>query len=199
MKKTSYILIMLMLLTSYVEGQEVILSSFSVHKSGNKILLDWTIKSGSICNGIDIYRSDGISDFVEIGHISGVCGNLGSPTSYTFTDIEPLKNQFNYYRLNLGGTQSSEILSIEYIEVDENNYFLKNNVDLKQATLYFKNKNELNTTIQLYDISGKFIKIVQTNSDFIEINYIDYPKGMIYFKIGTVESTDIIFGKMIVL
>ena len=198
MKKSLFILIVLFFSTNYVECQESILSDFSVNKSGNKILLDWTIKAGSTCNGIDVYRSDGVSDFIKIGDIVGVCGNVGYPSSYTFTDNDPLKNQFNFYRLNLGGSQTSEILSIEYIEVGENNYFLKNNIDRVSAILYFTNKNELNTTIQLYDLSGKFIKTIQTNSDFIEISYSDYPKGMLFFKIGIAESLDVIFGKMMV-
>ena len=86
-------------------SSQTILDDFALDLNQGKVLLAWTIKSGSVCNGIQIYRSstgDSVN-FDLIEDIQGVCGDLSSPVAYTFTDEDPMPNQVNYYKLLLGG------------------------------------------------------------------------------------------------
>jgi len=97
---------------SYPQKQEI-LENFKVFETNGQVLLNWQIVQGSTCFGIGILQSTNQLDFTEIGHIPGVCGASNDPLGYQFIDSNPIKNQFNYYRLNLGGYGYSEILAIK--------------------------------------------------------------------------------------
>ena len=74
---------------------QTILDDFALDLNQGKVLLAWTIKSGNVCNGIQIYRSptEDSLNFELIEDIQGVCGDLSSPVTYTFTDEHPKQNQ----------------------------------------------------------------------------------------------------------
>ena len=108
-------------------SSQTILDDFALDLNQGKVLLAWTIKSGSVCNGIQIYRSSTADsvNFDLIEDIQGVCGDLSSPVAYTFTDEDPMPNQVNYYKLLLGGQEFSEVLGIEVLLIPSNSYLLK--------------------------------------------------------------------------
>ena len=80
-----------------------ILDNFTVFENNENVYLNWTIISGSTCNGIQIYRSTDNLSFTQIGSIARICGSSSQPRNYAFTDNNPEKNKFNCYRLELGG------------------------------------------------------------------------------------------------
>src|SRR3989338_10345725 len=87
-----------------VHAQEAdILDYMNVSNLKGDILLDWQISQGSTCKGIKIYRSVNNSAFIQVGEIEGICGNFYRPIRYIFKDENPVKNQVNNYRLDLGG------------------------------------------------------------------------------------------------
>jgi hypothetical protein len=71
-----YFIISLSFVFGFSAKSQTILSDFDIDQSNGKVLLAWTIKSGSICNGMQIYRSKDSIDFVLIEDIQGVCGSL---------------------------------------------------------------------------------------------------------------------------
>ena len=79
-----------------------ILGKFYLSENKGTVDLHWSIMEGSTCNGIQIYRSNDSIQFSKIGEISGVCGSISEEQSYTFSDVNPFRNQVNYYRLELG-------------------------------------------------------------------------------------------------
>ncbi len=96
-------------------AQETILEKFTATEVNDDIVLNWTIEQGSTCNGIDITRSSDSLNFILIGDIEGICGDQEKSIPYTFVDENPIRNQINYYRLELGSVGSSDIISIKYI------------------------------------------------------------------------------------
>ena len=89
------------------------LDRFTAQQVNNEVLLNWTIKSGFTCNGIEILSSSDSLNFTNIGKIEGICGAVDEPISYTFSHKAPAQNKINYYRLELGGVGSTEIISVE--------------------------------------------------------------------------------------
>jgi hypothetical protein len=167
--------------TSYC--QQIEIAEFSGTQSGNAILLNWTIKAGSTCNGIDVQRSNGVGEFEEVGQITGVCGNLSSASHYTFTDQLPIKNAVNHYRLKLGGSQISEAIFIEFIYVDENKYILKYDATNKEIRLFFINNSNTLTRLKVYNSQGIFVNEIETNSNLFFLNGEMYSNGLYYFSI----------------
>ena len=89
--------------------QNSILGSFYLFESNAKIYLNWSIVSGSTCNGIKIFRSIDSLNFYEIGKIEGICGNISAEQFYNFIDENPVKNKINFYKLELGNSGSLSV------------------------------------------------------------------------------------------
>ena len=193
----------LTLLFSVLYGMSLcqsILDDFSLDLNQGKVLLAWTIKSGSVCNGIQIYRSliDSV-DFVLIEDIQGVCGDLSSPVAYTFTDETPLPNQVNYYKLLLGGQEFSEVLGIEVLIIPTNSYLLKPHPVISSSSLYFYNSNNNDVELKVFDDFGSIVYKDQTNSNRFTLDSSMISSGLYYFTLENKSNQSIINGKALFL
>ncbi len=195
----AFVSIFLALLCTFSsEAQESILSHFGLDVSNGKVLLSWTIKSGSTCNGIDILRSTDSINFIEIGYIPGVCGDISSPKSYTFTDQNPVDNAINYYKIDLGGQEKSQVLGIEVIAVAENDYLLRPNPVADYAELRFSNSNQHSIVFTLYDLNGAVIHQEESISELIKIDATIIRNGMYHFTLVNKLSGKLITGRILV-
>lgn len=193
----------LTLLFSVLYGMSLcqsILDDFSLDLNQGKVLLAWTIKSGSVCNGIQIYRSliDSV-DFELIEDIQGVCGDLSSPVAYTFTDETPLPNQVNYYKLLLGGQEFSEVLGIEVLIIPTNSYLLKPHPVISSSSLYFYNSNNNDVELKVFDDFGSIVYKDQTNSNRFTLDSSMISSGLYYFTLENKSNQSIINGKALFL
>ena len=182
----------------YSFSQETILDQFSAENVSGKVLLAWTIKSGNTCNGIRIYRSDDSLNYTEIGDIQGVCGNSGYAVNYTYQDDSPSLNKVNYYRLNLGGQGLTYSVSVQVIDVGQNDYFLEQNPIGAETKLYFKNLTGEPYFLTIYSADGMHKETKETSSDYFELNQFNYSTGLYYFVLSN-SSTNKIQGKFMVV
>lgn len=182
-------------------SSQTILDDFALDLNQGKVLLAWTIKSGSVCNGIQIYRStieDSIN-FELIEDIQGVCGDLSSPVAYTFTDENPLQNQVNYYKLLLGGQEFSEVLGIEVLLIPSNSYLLKPHPIVSSSSLYFYNSNNNDVELKVFDDFGSVVYKNQTNSNRFILDSSMISSGLYYFTLENKSNKSIINGRALFL
>ena len=182
-------------------ASQTILDDFAVDVNQGKVLLVWTIKSGSVCNGIQIYRSsseDSI-DFELIEDIQGVCGDLSSPVAYTFTDDNPFQNQFNYYKLLLGGQEASNVLGIEVLFIPSNSYLLKPHPISSNSELYFENANSNSFELKVFDDFGSVVYKNETNSNRFILDSSMISSGLYYFTLENKSNKRVINGKALFL
>jgi len=163
-----------------------------------KVLLNWQITKGSTCNGIQIYRSVNGNNFEEIGEIVGVCGSSLESITYNFTDENPVKNEVNSYRLELGGYGLSDVLKKEIIDVQTQGYQLRPNPIAGVSKLYFENKKNRQHSIVIYNITGRVVNTLQTNIDHVNINGSSYRSGIYFFTINDESGHPISSGKFVV-
>ena len=198
MKKLFFVLFTFVV--TLIAGQ-TILDDFAVDENQGKVLLAWTIKSGNICNGIQIYRSsseDSIN-FELIEDIQGVCGDLSSPIAYTFTDHNPFQNQFNYYKLVLGGQEATNVLGIEILFIPSNSYLLKPHPILSKSELYFENANNNSFELKIFDDFGSVIYKNETNNNHFVLDSSLISSGLYYFTLENKSNKRIINGKALFL
>ncbi|OUT69083.1 MAG: hypothetical protein CBB76_08565 [Crocinitomicaceae bacterium TMED16] len=182
-------------------SSQTILDDFALDLNQGKVLLAWTIKSGSVCNGIQIYRStieDSIN-FELIEDIQGVCGDLSSPVAYTFTDENPVQNQVNYYKLLLGGQEFSEVLGIEVLLIPSNSYLLKPHPIVSSSSLYFYNSNNNDVELKVFDDFGSVVYKNQTNSNRFILDSSMISSGLYYFTLENKSNKSIINGRALFL
>lgn len=175
-----------------------VLDNFSLFNNNGKIFLSWTIASGSTCNGIQILRSVDGKQFYEIGNIAGVCGNSSSPSQYDFTDTTPVKNSINYYRLELGGSGSSQILSVEIIDITNGGYQIRSNPIRTSAKIYFDNNSKKLHQLLLFNTTGLHTITLSSKEDFFLLNSSNFINGCYVFTILDSENTMKAKGKFII-
>lgn len=145
-----------------------ILSYFTAVVSTNQIQLNWAIAGGNTCEGTIVQRSaDGIF-FETIGEIGGVCGSPDFEIPYFFIDENPLANQVNHYRLELGSQGFSSAININFIPLNEQGYSLRYDALNQYAVINFDNQVHERVRFVLYDLLGHKIQEGSTNADEIE-------------------------------
>lgn len=175
-----------------------VLDNFTLAEDKGTVFLHWTIASGSICNGIQIYRSIEEEPFIEIGSIAGICGASSTSTSYNFTDINPVKNSINSYRLELGGNGYSEVLSLELIDINSGGYQIRPNPLSTNAKIYFDNNKKAEHQFLLYNIGGLILTTITSKEDFFDLDASNLLSGLYFFSIRNENSNEKAKGKILI-
>ena len=194
-----YLCVSFLIAFGYNANTQTILGDFDIDQSNGKVLLAWTIKSGSVCNGMQIFRSKDSVNFVLIEDIQGVCGDLSSSVSYTYTDQTPILNNYNYYKINFGGLEDSNILGIEVINILSNSYLLKPNPVTGASDLYFENDNQSEVVLKVFDDFGDVIYIEETQANKFILDSTSFSSGMYYFSLENKTTRNVINGKAVIL
>ena len=193
---TKQILTLFITMTCGLFLSQSILDDFAIDLNQGKVLLAWTIKSGNVCNGIQIYRSSNEDsvNFELIEDIQGVCGDLSSPVTYTFTDENPIPNKVNYYKLLLG-QEFSNVLGIEVLLIPVSSYLLKPHPVRNSSALYFNNSNNHNFELKIFDDFGSIVYLHETNSNKFLLDSTMVASGLYYFTLENKSNKSIINGK----
>ena len=193
------VLLFLLISFGFTVRSQSILSSFEIDISQGNVLLAWTIKSGSTCNGMQVFRSKDSMNFILIEDIQGVCGSLSSSVSYTFTDHTPILNTVNYYKIDFGGLEQSPILGIEVINVLTNSFLLRPNPVTGASDLYFENDNQNEIVLKVFDDFGDVIYKNQTISNKFILDSTTFSSGLYYFSLENMKTRNIINGKAVIV
>jgi hypothetical protein len=171
------------------------LERFSVLGNEGNVLLQWTTRSGNTCNGIEILRSTDSIHFDEVGRIAGVCGSPGEAQAFTFTDLAPVINQTNYYKLNLGSVGVSSVRAIEVVSLQAP-FLIKPHPVVAESKLYFENSNHEACTLTLISPQGQPAFTQDTRAEYFVIDASAHFPGIYFFKIQNPEGMRIATGKI---
>jgi hypothetical protein len=177
--------------------QSSILDQFIAEQFDGKVILSWTIAAGNSCNGITVFRSTDSLNYSEIGDISGVCGHVSLPVSYSFTDDNPSTTGTNYYRLDLGGVELSYSVAVDVMDLNGSLYKLvPNPINSGSAQLYFANPTSQLVTFYLFSAFGQLLEVMHTNQDVLSLSTSNWSPGSYFFSIVFPYSTQRIGGKL---
>ncbi len=178
---------------------EDILIQFSAVQVENRVQLNFTIKAGNTCNGIQIYRSEDSLNFAEIGDIQGICGSTGRNESYSFTDNSPAKNNVNYYRLQLGTLGYSYITKLFFIQLDGNSALLFPNPVTDETIITFLNSSHAEVRLIVFSCEGKLVyESSPSYGNSFRLMKDDFSPGLYFYKIDR-EDSHLYSGKFNVL
>lgn len=197
MKIISVFLFVLLGFNSLSQNEDIIDGLMATEFNG-KVLITWSIKQGNTCNGVLILRSTDSVNFTQIGSIEGICGSSADEIFYDFTDISPVKNAINYYRLSLGGIGFSWIVSAEVIDMGANNSLLRPNPISESSELFFDNETSSLMTLHVYSTDGILVNSENTSSEMFILNKLDYRSGMYFYVIFEEGVKPEVTGKFVV-
>lgn len=167
-------------------------------ENDGKVFLQWVMKAGTTCDGIRVYRSTDNQHFEQIGRIAGICGSPDFAVGYTFTDENPVLNQNNHYRLELGNLGFSKSITIAVFDLGKKAYRLFPHPVKNQAVLYFENSSHTSKQLSLFDLNGRPVYQAETNADSFQLNANILPSGMYMFQIKGNEKQSGVQGKIII-
>lgn len=172
-------------------AQNPILGSFTVIENNGSVFLTWSILAGNTCDGTKIFRSTDLITFTQIGEIVGVCGSASVEEVYGFTDVTPVPNSINYYRLELGLSGFTHTISIEVISIGSSGYQLRPNPVTNDGKLYFENPRNQLCTINFYRTDGRKVYSTTTKDEFIHVNTAFVSRGLYVFNISGLDNGDV--------
>lgn len=178
------------------KAQETILAYFNASEMHEEVLLKWAVLEGETCNGILITRSTDSLFFEAIGEISGVCGDPNFQQPYNFIDKTPPKNTKVYYKLELGVSDFSNIISIELISKNESGYQVRPQPMQNKGKIYFDNHENKEWGIDIYQMNGQIIYQSITQKNYFELFTENWSGGVYIFNLSSSEK--IIRGKIII-
>lgn len=161
----------------------VIYSNFSALKVDKSIRIDFTLNAGSTCYGIDVERGMDSTFLNPIGSIPGQCGSPSEPILYTYIDENPVLNGLNYYRLNFGGAEYSEIISIYFVSTLPKVTLIYPNPSYGQFILNFENKMSEKRQIEIVSTLGTVIFNSSTDKETLSLDLSHISQGIYYVKI----------------
>lgn len=194
------ILLFLVLFPLGLKAQETtILGSFKATTFNGKVQLSWQITAGSVCDGIKITHSTDSVNFTQIGEIIGVCGSISEPVNYTFTHDTPLQNGKNYYRLQLGPTGKSNVISIVLVDIGSGGYQIRPHPVTGPARVYFTNENQQPHTLVIFNSNGQQVQQYATIANAFDIQLPGITNGLYLFTIADEKETIKLRGKFLLL
>jgi len=156
--------------TLFSQTPHPIVRYLNVDLVSEQVRLSWVITGGNTCSGIIIQRSVDGQFFETIGSIDGICGSPDVDVPYVFVDPDPVANQNNYYRLELGTQGYSRPVSIEFVPLNNEGYSVKYDLTSRVATVYFENDANDKVSYSLFSISGQRIFEGTSNNSKITLD-----------------------------
>ena len=168
---TLFLLLFLVLPFTVMSQPHALLQDFSGYQQDRQLMLRWTFRSGSLCEGTRIERSADGHTFQQIGEVPGICGNPETAFTYTFTDSLPKTNAINHYRLELGNFGFTGVISVEHITTGTKGFVVLN-TDTGHTKVFFKQVPGKKSDAVIYSSSGK--RVLETT---VEGNSLQIPPG----------------------
>ena len=165
------------------------LFTFSAQKAGQTVLLNWKTAQEQNSERFGIERSSDGNAFVAIGSLPAH-GDTHTISSYSFTDVQPLKGM-NFYRLKEldkdGGFLYSKVVSVYFDKLQK--LFISPNpaTDLLHIQLLQGNHYD---AIAIHDASGRLVlqKLISNSSTTVSLDIRHLAGGWYSLKLSGKEN-----------
>jgi hypothetical protein len=164
---------------------------------GESVVLNFELRQGAVCFGIQIQRRDEFSEFEQIGVISGICGSEDSPESYVYVDEQPLKNQRSFYRLIFNGIGQSHEVEVFVPDFSQRPYVVAIEPNSQQWAIFFRNPLEQNIQLNLYALSGVKLHASAGQSNFMLLPSELWREKILVFMLFSDDGEFFISGKVL--
>lgn len=181
--------VFLLLFNGPIEAQRMpSLDRFEIFRINDFVKIDLILSQGAFCDGIKYYRSSDGINYQFIGQVSGICGSNEQAERYEFTDAAPLWNTCNHYKVEFGGYGFSEVVKIEFIELEKNGSTAVPNPATDKVRVFFENFNQKPFNLQLINLNGQTLITTQSYTDQFTIDLSSIPAGFYLYEINSLQD-----------
>lgn len=183
--------IFLLLIFSFASAealaQHPLLESMTLRQVGNTVRVDFGIKGGVSCFGVQLERRTANDDFVEISSIPGICGGSEFTEFYALNDPFPVANAEASYRLVLGQQGTTEELSIIFIPIPGDIIVYPNPV-LSIVSIRWIAEDGRLYNLCIHDTSGRQVYAAQVTAPQTSILVSHLPQGLYILHLEALEG-----------
>jgi hypothetical protein len=181
-------------ISSFAWAQHPFIDAFHVEQVAGGVFVQWTLKEGSICQGIQIERREaGNLIYVQVGNIEGVCGNVTEPVSYTFLDTQPVLGTENQYRLVLGDTGATDGIEVFVHDFQKKDYIILQEPQNELMRLLPRKTGFAEREYEIHGLQGKLYQHGKVmNSSHTEISLQGMVTGV--YLIVVIEQGEAVFS-----
>lgn len=134
---------------------QVVYDDYFLFQQNNVVLIHWTVKSGSLCNGTTVYRKNPGGSDVEVAYIEGICGSDVEDVSYSVFDSDPLLNSDNTYYIQFGFGEYSEAKTINVRYLDPKELYISPNPVTTEAKIEWNDEFHEIYTLEVINQYGQ--------------------------------------------
>ena len=180
----SALLFLVLVMLAPAQAQEhPFLSDFSATVREDRVLLEWTMIRGSTCDGTQVERAVNGSDWMQVGGISGLCGNVNDPVAYDWTDDEPQEVSTLAYRLKLGAQGYSSIQQVRFERLVEREHLAFPSPAHERVVLLFREAGTAEGVLEVFDQAGRAVgPAVPVRGDRVELDVRAWPAGIHHYR-----------------
>ena len=161
-----FLLAIYMLLSGDARASEKhpLLDSFTVVQINNTAQINFAMKGGASCIGVQLERAGEDLVFQQVDEISGVCGGSEFVEHYSMNDSSPIEGERSLYRLVLGSQGVSTAEEFIFVVLQEGLAIFPNPAQAS-TTVKFSNPNGAEANVVVIGVQGQvvFEEIISTS------------------------------------
>ena len=165
---------------------------------GENVVLNFELRTGAICFGIQVERRSEHDNFEQIGVIPGICGSEDHPVSFVFRDENPLTNQRSFYRLIFNELGISREIEVFVPDLSEKPYSLAIEPNAQKLAVFFRNTLGQTVHASFFSLEGKTLFDTSSQSNFIILPDLLLTEKLVIFRLSF-ENGRIITGKLMLM
>lgn len=156
-----------------------LLDSFTVVQINNTAQINFAMKGGASCVGVQLERAGEDLVFQQVDEISGVCGGSEFVEHYSMSDSAPIEGERSLYRLVMGSQGVSTAEEFIFVVLQDGLAIFPNPAK-ESTTVKFSNPNGAEARVMITGMLGQavFEETIATSQIRIPLNGI---QSGIYF------------------
>ena len=167
------------------------LEDFYTTKNGNKNDIVWKVSEEKNISSYTIEKSENGIDFSALGKTPVDTDNkeYSGVKTYSLSDEEPY-GDITYYRLATQGKNGTQYYKTISVDGKSSNWESLHYQQNQQLVIAFKNNVPKNSSVSLFDLSGKLLLEQDVTDSQTIINTQNYDEGLYFVKIQSPYKTE---------
>lgn len=133
------------------------IASFDLTVLDGRILVAWTMKGGSTCDGSEVLRSTNGVDFTALHRIDGICGDAALDVPFSWMDEAPPELSTVFYRVKLGNEGHSSVKSVAFAQLTTGQQRFFPSPMRDEATLLLNVPASARVDLLIFDMGGRIV------------------------------------------
>jgi len=133
------------------------IESFTLSVQEGRVLVQWTMKGGSTCDGSAVERSTDGETFVPVHSIEGLCGDPELAVPFSWADADPPELSTLYYRIVFASEGRSSVKNVRFEQLNRSELRLYPSPTDGLSTVLLRVPASAQVELRVLDSNGRVV------------------------------------------